>query len=34
MSSMNRVTLTTYLKWGKDNVLSKKLLRKMELNFL
>ena len=25
MSSKNRVTLTTYLKWGKDNVLGKKI---------
>ena len=25
MSSKNKVTLTTYLKWGKDNVLGKKL---------
>ena len=28
MPSKNRATLATYLKWGKDNVLGKKIIEK------
>ena len=34
MSSKNRVTLTTYLKWGKDSVLGKKIIEEDETKFV
>ena len=34
MSSKNRVTLATYLKWGKDNVLSKKIIEEDGTKFV
>ena len=34
MSFKNRVTLTTYLKWGKDSVLGKKITEEDETKFV
>ena len=34
MSSKNSVTLATYLKWGKDNVLGKKISEEDETKFV